>query len=55
MYSVPKLEDFSPASLDAAAGNCLRRSMPSPGPHRPKAFEEFRNRWMARKNGLLCR
>ncbi len=34
--------------------NCLRRSIAeSQAAADPKAFEEFRNRWMARKNGLL--
>jgi phenylalanyl-tRNA synthetase alpha chain len=55
VYSVPKLEDFSPAALDAAVAELLaalvKESRASASD--AKAFEEFRNRWMARKNGLL--
>ena len=60
MYSVPKLEDFSAASLDAAAAEFLAALVAesevaeSAAGADPKAFEEFRNRWMARKNGLLA-
>jgi phenylalanyl-tRNA synthetase alpha chain len=55
MYTVPKLEDFSPAALDAAAAELLSalRSEAAAATD-AKAFEEFRNRWMARKNGLLA-
>ncbi len=54
MYSVPKLEDFSPASLDKAAAELLAALVAeSETADGAKAFEEFRNRWMARKNGLL--
>src|SRR6266513_556923 len=54
MYTVSKLEDFSPAALDAAAAEllaALRSEAESASD--VKAFEDFRNRWMARKNGLL--
>jgi phenylalanyl-tRNA synthetase alpha chain len=54
MYTVPKLEDFSPAALDAAAAELLAALVAeSQAATDAKAFEEFRNRWMARKNGLL--
>ena len=58
-YTVPKLEDFSPASLDSAAAELLaalvaESKAAADAPSDPKAFEEFRNRWMARKNGLLA-
>jgi phenylalanyl-tRNA synthetase alpha chain len=54
MYTVPKLEDFSSASLDAAAADLLAALISeSQAAAEPKGFEEFRNRWMARKNGLL--
>jgi phenylalanyl-tRNA synthetase alpha chain len=54
MYTVPKLADFSPAALDAAAAELLAALVAeSQAAADPKAFEEFRNRWMARKNGLL--
>src|SRR5208337_3474036 len=54
MYTVPKLEDFSPAALDAAAAELLAAlTAEAQAAADPRAFEEFRNRWMARKNGLL--
>jgi phenylalanyl-tRNA synthetase alpha chain len=54
MYSVPKLEDFSPAALDAAAAELLAALRAEAETiDGAKAFEEFRNRWMARKNGVL--
>src|SRR6266545_4954566 len=54
MYTVPKLEDFSPAALDAAAAELLAAlRSEAESVSGAKAFEEFRNRWMARKNGLL--
>jgi len=55
MYTVPKLEDFSPAALDSAAAELLAAlSAEAAAATDAKAFEEFRNRWMARKNGLLA-
>src|SRR6202158_2274881 len=54
MYTVPKLEDFSPTSLDKATADLLAALVAeSQAAINPKAFEEFLNRWMARKNGLL--
>jgi phenylalanyl-tRNA synthetase alpha chain len=54
MYTVPKLEDFSPAALDSAAADLLAAlTAEAQLIADAKAFEEFRNRWMARKNGLL--
>jgi phenylalanyl-tRNA synthetase alpha chain len=58
MYTVPKLDDFSPASLDHAAAELLaalqaESRVATEDAAGAKAFEEFRNRWMARKNGLL--
>jgi len=54
MYSVPKLEDFSPAAIDAAAAELLAALRAEAETiSGAKAFEEFRNRWMARKNGVL--
>jgi phenylalanyl-tRNA synthetase alpha chain len=56
MYTVPKLEYFSPDVIDAAANELLRAlkaessAVSSSG---EKAAEEFRNRWMAQKNGIL--
>jgi phenylalanyl-tRNA synthetase alpha chain len=53
-YSVPKLEDYSPASLDNAVHELLsavkEESLAING---EAAWKEFRDRWMARKNGIL--
>ncbi len=55
MYTVPKLEDFSPAALDAAAAELLAAlRSEAESVSGAKDFEDFRNRWMARKNGLLA-
>ncbi len=54
MYTVPKLADFSAAALDKAAGQLLAALLAeSAAVNDAKAAEEFRNRWMARKNGIL--
>jgi phenylalanyl-tRNA synthetase alpha chain len=54
MYTVPKLEDFSPAALDTAAADLLAAlKAEAAAASGAEAFAEFRNRWMARKNGLL--
>lgn len=54
MYTVPKLEDFSPTALDAAAQELLAAlEQESASIADAKALEDFRNRWMSRKNGLL--
>jgi phenylalanyl-tRNA synthetase alpha chain len=53
MYTVPKLEDFSPAALDAASQTLLQAFAQEAAALDAGAFEEFRNRWLARKNGLL--
>ena len=54
MYTVPKLEDFSPAALDTAASDLLAAlKAEAAAASGTEAFAEFRNRWMARKNGLL--
>ena len=54
MYTVPKLEDFSPAALDTAAADLLAAlKAEAAAATGAEAFAEFRNRWMARKNGLL--
>ena len=54
MYTVPKLEDFSPAALDTAAADLLAAlKAEAAAASGAEAFAEFRNRWMARTNGLL--
>jgi phenylalanyl-tRNA synthetase alpha chain len=55
-YTVPKLTDYSPAVfakatrdlLDALADEAQQAKVSS-----PQAFKVFRDRWMARKNGIL--
>jgi phenylalanyl-tRNA synthetase alpha chain len=53
-YSVPKLKDFSPAALDKAAGDLLsalaEESAKAGSADQRKAF---RDRWLARKDGVL--
>src|SRR5437764_15275819 len=54
MYTVPKLEDYSPAALDKAVQDLLtavrQEADTVSGENEWKAF---RDRWMARKNGIL--
>jgi phenylalanyl-tRNA synthetase alpha chain len=54
MYTVPKLEDFSPAALDKAVvelesafDNEIKLATT------PDEWKAFRDRWLARKNGIL--
>jgi phenylalanyl-tRNA synthetase alpha chain len=54
MYTVPKLEDFSPAALDKAAQELLTAArLEAAAITGENAVKEFRDRWMARKNGIL--
>jgi phenylalanyl-tRNA synthetase alpha chain len=66
MYTVPKLDDYSPATLDKAAGKALleieaerevlvNRAADPSVPSRTKKTElkTFRDRWLARKSGIL--
>lgn len=53
-YAVPKLEDYSPASLDQAVQELLsaaREEANAVG--NENDWKAFRDRWMARKNGIL--
>src|SRR5258708_24754871 len=53
-YTVPKLTDFSKASLDAAnleVTNAVAQE--SEAVHSEAEWKAFRDRWMARKNGIL--
>ncbi len=53
MYNVPKLEDYS-AALDKAVNELLAAvETEAQAVADAKACEELRNRWMARKNGVL--
>jgi phenylalanyl-tRNA synthetase alpha chain len=66
MYTVPKLEDYSPAALQHAGDELLSAleiereallaevSDPAVGAaHKNVAIKDFRDRWLARKNGVL--
>ena len=65
-YAVPKLKDFSPTALDKAAEKLLAALeneaeevvtlFANPAistPIKNTSFKDFRDRWMARKNGIL--
>ena len=53
-YTVPKLTDFSAASLDAAVRDLLSAlESESAGVTNDAEWKAFRDRWMARKNGVL--
>ena len=65
-YAVPKLEDYSPAALDQAARELLAAYLnernavyytaedPDGDPAKKSAaLKDFRDRWMARKGGIL--
>jgi phenylalanyl-tRNA synthetase alpha chain len=53
-YTVSKLEDYSPEALDKAAAELLRALEQEAGALENEAqWKEFRDRWMARKNGVL--
>jgi phenylalanyl-tRNA synthetase alpha chain len=53
-YSVPKLADFSPAALASATGELLSAlEQESTAVASENDWKTFRDRWMARKNGIL--
>ena len=53
-YTLPKLSDFSPASLDKAVQDLLSAVETESGAVSSDAtFKDFRDHWMARKNGIL--
>ena len=54
MYTVPKLDDYSPAALDKAVADLFAALEAETGALQSEAdWKAFRDRWMARKNGLL--
>jgi phenylalanyl-tRNA synthetase alpha chain len=54
MYTVPKLDDFSPSALErAAAGLIAACEADAAAVTNDADFKHFRDRWMARKNGIL--
>src|SRR6266567_591068 len=53
-YTVPKLKDFSPAALDKAAERLLAALKKESADIKTESdWKTFRDRWMARKNGIL--
>ena len=53
-YTVPKLSDFSPGALDSAVGELLAAlKNESEAVSSEAVWKLFRDRWMARKDGLL--
>ena len=53
-YTVPKLEDYSAAALDRAAAELQSALEQEAGAVQTEAdHKNFRDRWMARKNGIL--
>lgn len=53
-YTVPKLTDYSAAALERAAGECVGACTGEAAEVRNDAeLKAFRDRWMARKNGIL--
>ncbi len=53
-YTVPKLKDFSAAALEKAAGKLLAAlEQEASSVKNEPSWKEFRDRWMARKNGVL--
>src|SRR5712675_1821164 len=54
MYNVPKLTDYSAAALEKASAECIRACSGEAAEVRDEAeLKAFRDRWMARKNGIL--
>jgi phenylalanyl-tRNA synthetase alpha chain len=54
MYSVPKLEDYSPEALDTASRELLEALEQESAAVQDEAeCKALRDRWMARKNGIL--
>ena len=54
MYTIPKLKSFSAAALDKAVEKLLAALKQEAGAVKSEAdWKTFRDRWMARKNGVL--
>ena len=54
MYTVPKLDDYSPQALDRAVADLFAALESESRALQGEAdWKEFRDRWMARKNGVL--
>ena len=53
-YTVPKLTDYSAAALEKAAGACVDACAKEAAEVRSEVeLKAFRDRWLARKNGIL--
>ncbi len=53
-YTVPKLTDYSPSALEKSAAECIRAlSEEASAVHNDAGLKAFRDRWLARKNGIL--
>ncbi|HUO27441.1 MAG TPA: phenylalanine--tRNA ligase subunit alpha [Candidatus Aquilonibacter sp.] len=53
-YTVPKLTDYSAAALQQASAECIAACESEAGTvHSEAELKAFRDRWLARKNGLL--
>jgi phenylalanyl-tRNA synthetase alpha chain len=53
-YTVPKLTDYSAGSLEKASAECIAACTAESAEVRSDAdLKSFRDRWMARKNGIL--
>jgi phenylalanyl-tRNA synthetase alpha chain len=53
-YTVPKLTDYSAAALTLAADACVDAcNLEAASVHNEAELKSFRDRWMARKNGIL--
>src|ERR1700683_4046378 len=54
MYTVPKLDDYSPAALDRAVADLFAAlGAESAALNNESDYKTFRDRWLARKNGIL--
>ena len=54
MYSVPKLDDYSPEVMDRAVEELFRAlDDETASLHNENDWKNFRDRWLARKNGVL--
>src|SRR5712672_1942276 len=54
MYNVPQLTDYSAAALEKASAECIRACSGEAAEVRNEAeLKAFRDRWIARKNGIL--
>ncbi len=53
-YTVPRLTDYSAAALEKAAAECIAAGSSEAGAVRSEAeLKVFRDRWLARKSGIL--